>query len=71
MLYNFVSLSTAEVMFLKKSFYCRFNVNERQTLFLGDVQTLLQSHFNASWPVKIYCGGYCGYCDNGPMRERE
>ena len=39
---------------------CRKNVYDRQTILLGDVQSLLQSNFNASWPVKFYCGGWPG-----------
>lgn len=38
----------------------RKNVYDRQTILLGDVQSLLQSHFNASWPVKFYGGGWPG-----------
>ena len=42
--------------------FCKYrkNVYDRQTLLLGNVQSVLQSNFNASWPVKMYAGGWPG-----------
>ena len=54
--------------------YTKYNPvspGDRQELLLGDVQALLNSNFNASWPVKIYCPGYCLYCDAGEMPQRK
>jgi hypothetical protein len=45
---------------IKKCVIFRKNVYDRQTILLGDVQSLLQSNFNASWPVKFYGGGWPG-----------
>ena len=47
----------------------RKNVYDRQTLLLGDVQSVLRSNFNASWPVKMYAGGWPGG-DGGNVRVR-
>ena len=38
-------------------------------MLLGDVQSVLKSNFNTSWPVKMFAGGYCYYCDMGITKD--
>ena len=38
---------------------------------LGDVESVLESNFNASWPVKMFTGGWPGYngCAPDPLPD--
>ena len=37
------------------------SVHPAQIMRLGDVQSVVNSNFNASWPVKMFLGGWPGY----------
>ena len=40
----------------------RANEDNAQELKVGSVPSIINSHFNPSWPVKIYHGGWSSDC---------